>query len=118
MAELGEDFGELSRHICIVGYCQLAIVLLAIVRDYQGAASSRSCLPPDRRCKSDASACTLRAHLSTEESRDPDPIYGRYARLQYPNWAAKFFADALLLKIQTYLMKHQHIPELGTGHVP
>jgi hypothetical protein len=26
------------------------------------------------------------------------PIYGRYARLQYPNWAAKFFVDALLLK--------------------
>jgi hypothetical protein len=26
------------------------------------------------------------------------PIYGRYARLQYPNWATKFFIDALLLK--------------------
>jgi hypothetical protein len=24
------------------------------------------------------------------------PIYGRYARLQYPNWAAKFFIDSLL----------------------
>jgi len=26
------------------------------------------------------------------------PIYGRYAPLQYPNWAAKFFVDALLAK--------------------
>ncbi len=26
------------------------------------------------------------------------PIYGRYAPLQYPNWATKFFADALLAK--------------------
>jgi hypothetical protein len=24
------------------------------------------------------------------------PIYGRYGRFKYPNWAAKFFADALL----------------------
>ena len=24
------------------------------------------------------------------------PIYGHYERLKYPNWAAKFFVDALL----------------------
>jgi hypothetical protein len=28
------------------------------------------------------------------------PIYGSYAMLKYPNWAAKFFADALMLKIK------------------
>lgn len=27
------------------------------------------------------------------------PVYGGYSMLMYPNWAAKFFADALLLKI-------------------
>jgi hypothetical protein len=26
------------------------------------------------------------------------PIYGSYAPLQYPNWATKFFIDALLAK--------------------
>ena len=26
------------------------------------------------------------------------PIYGRYAPLQYPNWAAKFLADSLMLR--------------------
>ena len=26
------------------------------------------------------------------------PVYGRYAPLQYPNWATKFFIDALLAK--------------------
>ena len=26
------------------------------------------------------------------------PIYGRYAPLQYPNWAAKFLADSLALR--------------------
>lgn len=28
------------------------------------------------------------------------PIYGDYCNLSYPNWAAKFFADALMLKIK------------------
>ena len=26
------------------------------------------------------------------------PVYGRYAPLQYPNWATKFYVDALLAK--------------------
>jgi hypothetical protein len=26
------------------------------------------------------------------------PIYGRYAPLQFPNWATKFFADSLMLR--------------------
>jgi len=28
------------------------------------------------------------------------PIYGRYSFLQYPNWAAKFFADAIIMKMR------------------
>ncbi len=28
------------------------------------------------------------------------PVYGSYSTLMYPNWAAKYFADALLLKIR------------------
>jgi len=27
------------------------------------------------------------------------PLWGRYSMFEYPNWAAKFFADALMLKI-------------------
>lgn len=34
------------------------------------------------------------------------PIWGRYSMFEYPNWAAKFFADALMLK-----MAHITIPE-------
>ena len=33
------------------------------------------------------------------------PIWGRYSMFEYPNWAAKFFADALMLK-----MKNINIP--------
>lgn len=30
------------------------------------------------------------------------PIWGRYSMFEYPNWAAKFFADALLTEINNY----------------
>lgn len=33
------------------------------------------------------------------------PVWGRYSMFEYPNWAAKFFADALMLK-----MAHINIP--------
>jgi hypothetical protein len=33
------------------------------------------------------------------------PVWGRYSMFEYPNWAAKFFADALMLK-----MVHINIP--------
>lgn len=34
------------------------------------------------------------------------PIWGRYSMFEYPNWAAKFFADALMLN-----MAHINIPD-------
>jgi hypothetical protein len=27
------------------------------------------------------------------------PIWGAYSRFEFPNWAAKFFADALMLEM-------------------
>jgi len=27
------------------------------------------------------------------------PIWGAYSRFEFPNWAAKFFADALMLNM-------------------
>ncbi|MDV7395274.1 hypothetical protein RZS08_28055, partial [Arthrospira platensis SPKY1] len=27
------------------------------------------------------------------------PIWGAYSRFEFPNWAAKFFADALIMEI-------------------
>ena len=39
------------------------------------------------------------------------PIWGRYAPLSYPNWAAKFFVDALLLLSQeASCLPHKYLP--------
>ena len=100
VAELGEDFGELSSHVCVVGYCQLAIVLLQLYE-----------INKDQRHR-DLAILLIDDAKATQQLGSSDspyyggipgsqPIYGRYARLQYPNWAAKFFVDALLLKMKS-----------------
>jgi hypothetical protein len=37
------------------------------------------------------------------------PIWGDYSRFEYPNWAAKFFADALMMD-----MRDEAIPPVAT----
>ena len=47
------------------------------------------------------------------------PIYGRYAPLQYPNWATKFFIDALLAKQRTLsapIDRHKRVTRLQRPH--
>ncbi len=96
-AELAPDWKYLSRHICLTGYAQLAIIFLRLFQT-TGNDSYR------------ATAERLIADVArTQDLRDPSaphygaiagsfPIYGRYAPLQYPNWATKFFVDALIAK--------------------
>jgi hypothetical protein len=85
-----------SRHVCVTGLAQLGRTCLRIFdltgdSDYQEAA---------RRLARQVARC------QTLDHRDPGvrgavpgsaPIFGRYAPLQYPNWAAKFWVDLLLL---------------------
>jgi hypothetical protein len=40
------------------------------------------------------------------------PIYGRYERLKYPNWATKFFVDALLMLAEVQ-SGHNLLPYVG-----
>ena len=40
------------------------------------------------------------------------PVWGAYSRFEYPNWAAKFFADALMMD-----MYNEAIPPVATGFV-
>lgn len=100
-ADLGPDWDYLSRHICLTGYAQLAIVLFKLfdlVRDesYLNAALG---LVDDVAATQNV---TDRGAVHYGGIKGSLPIYGRYATLQYPNWATKFFIDALLTKKQTW----------------
>jgi hypothetical protein len=96
-AEIGENWEFLSRHVCLTGYAQLAIVFFRLYR-----------LDGDKRYLN-AALNLLDEVAATQEVSERSgpqygaikgsyPIYGRYAPLQYPNWAVKFFIDAMLAK--------------------
>ncbi|WP_024512620.1 hypothetical protein [Bradyrhizobium sp. ARR65] len=97
VSEIGENWELLSSHVCLTGYAQLAIVFFRLYR-----------LTGDKRYLN-AGLDLLDDVAATQDVTSPKtphyggikgslPIYGRYAPLQYPNWATKFFIDALLAK--------------------
>ena len=104
-AELGSDWAFRSKHICLTGCAQLAIVfyrLAALIQD-------QSFITPAERL-----IAQVAATQQTKASPAVDyggiagsyPIYGAYAPLQYPNWATKFMVDALLVRKQWREGKH------------
>lgn len=96
-AEIGENWEFLSRHLCLTGYAQLAIVFFRLY-DLEG---DKRYLDAGQRLLADVAATqdvTSRGSPQFGGIKGSFPIYGRYAPLQYPNWATKFFIDALLAK--------------------
>jgi hypothetical protein len=99
-AELYPTGEYASRHACLTGYAQLAIVLYRIFQ-LTGDATYRN--------TADHLLAAVARTQYLQDSSKPYygaiagsyPIYGRYAPLQYPNWATKFFIDGLLAKGQT-----------------
>ena len=86
---------ETSRSSCLTGNCQMACLWLRFHQadrnpGYYAAA------------KKAIFFVALTQNLKTSNPRirgaiaGSHPVYGRYERLKYPNWAAKFFVDALL----------------------
>ncbi len=94
--QVDEDGRPAARYCCLTGNCQLAIIWFKLYQStgkekYLDAAKRSlgfvmehqdlSCSNPD-----------LRGAI-----KGSHPIWGSYAPLSYPNWAAKFFIDAVLL---------------------
>ena len=105
VSEIGEDWEFLSNHLCLTGYAQLAIVffrLYELVKDDRYLRVGLSLLD-DVAATQDVSTPDV-AHFGA--IKGSYPIYGRYAPLQYPNWATKFFIDALLAKEAVLAASH------------
>ncbi len=94
-AELGPDWQYLSAHTCLTGYAQLAIVLyrLSTATDEVRYRETADRLLADVARRQSIETPGTPWHGAIAGSF---PIYGRYAPLQYPNWATKFFIDAIL----------------------
>ena len=96
-SEIGENWEFPSRHICLTGYAQLAIVLFGLY----GLDGDKRYLDTALQLLDDVAASQdVTAHGKPHRGaiKGSYPVYGRYAPLQYPNWATKFFVDALLAK--------------------
>jgi hypothetical protein len=91
----GPKWRATSRSSCLTGDCQAGNLWL---RFYENGHNSTYYDAAQK-------AITFVAHTQNLNLSLPNirgaiagsyPIYGRYERLKYPNWAAKFFVDALL----------------------
>jgi uncharacterized protein YyaL (SSP411 family) len=89
-----------GRYVCLTGNIQLSIVWLKLFVETK-----------DKRYWEAANKIIDEAKtLQNIKSKNPGirggikgafPITGSYSFLKYPNWAAKFFADALMIRIHT-----------------
>ena len=96
-SEIGENSEFLSSHLCLTEYAQLAIVFFrhyGLERDKRYLNAGLSLLN-DVAATQDVTSSRTPHYGGIKGSL---PIYGRYSPLQYPNWATKFFIDALLAK--------------------
>jgi uncharacterized protein YyaL (SSP411 family) len=92
----GPGWCETSWSSCLTGNCQMSRLWL---RFYE-TSGDRAYYIAARK------AITFVARTQSLKTSNPNirgaiagshPIYGRYERFKYPNWAAKFFIDALLM---------------------
>jgi hypothetical protein len=93
-----EKWNPIVKTECLTGIAQLSIIWFKLYE-----------LTDDLRYLNGAlDATDLLCHLHPINSRFKEikgaikgshPIWGRYAAIQYPNWATKFFADALMQRI-------------------
>ena len=98
-AEMGPAWTFRSRHICLTGCAQLAIVLLrlaALTKELRYVAPAERLIAQVATTQNTSAAGTR--HFGAIAGSYP--IFGAYAPLQYPNWATKFFIDALILRDQ------------------
>ncbi|MCB2119323.1 MAG: hypothetical protein KDE18_08475, partial [Rhodobacteraceae bacterium] len=93
-AELGPDWEFRSGHICLTGCAQLAIIFLRLA----AVTGNERYVPLAERLIAQVAATqTVRGEKRHSGAiAGSYPIQGAYAPFQYPNWATKFFADALL----------------------
>lgn len=89
-----------GRYICLTGSIQLAIVWLKLSAEtgdkrYSQAADK---LIDQVKARQNLTSKNLGIRGGIKGAF---PISGSYAFMKYPNWAAKFFADALMLRLKT-----------------
>jgi len=95
-----EDFSEVKWYRCLTGEAQMCIIWLLIAdhKDDPRFVNVASKVLDDL-CKVQPTSSFLKKKGGLPGSK---PYYGRYIAFRQPNWATKFFMDALYLEDQAY----------------
>ena len=93
-----EDWKKVKSYTCLTGNAQVAICLLLLEgREPDLRLVNASCKLVDFVCN----AQSLNHIIADRQGgvAGSRPIWGRYLTMRYPNWAAKFHSDALMMLI-------------------
>jgi len=84
-----------SRSSCLTGNCQMGLIWMRL---YETTCDTSYLRAAERTIRFVARTQYLNQSQAAHHGAigGSYPITGRYERLKYPNWAAKFFADALM----------------------
>lgn len=97
--EIEIDGRASARYCCLTGNCQLSIIWLKLYRrtgdEKYNRAAARAIDYVARHQDIRTSNLDLRGAI-----KGSHPVWGKYAPLSLPNWASKFFVDALLLRLE------------------
>ena len=86
---------EPASYYCLTGNAQMAVIWYRL---YQHSGEEKYRIAARRTLEFLKGKQRVRAHSSIRGAiAGSYPVWGRYLRLQYPNWATKFFADVLHL---------------------
>lgn len=98
-ATLNRKWHRTSSYSCLTGNAQLAIVWLRLYEMFDDARLLNASLKIIDQLKSVQDISTHRREIFGGVPGSY-PIWGQYMKLMYPNWAAKYFADALMLQMK------------------
>jgi len=98
-----QDWSPVKWYTCLTGNCQIAICWLIL---YEINNDPRLLNAAIKLVNLTSEKQKLRSINKNIRGAIPgsSPIWGRYMTMRYPNWAAKFYVDALM-KIETNLRK-------------
>lgn len=90
-----DDWSPAARYQCLTGTAQVGGVWLRLSQ----LTGDERLLDLGRRAVTQAAARQLRGDWADVDGALPGsfPVWGRYAPLQFPNWATKFLVDSLVL---------------------
>ena len=91
-----DNYKKIGNFECLTGYCQLAIIWLKIYKinnDYRFVNGALKAI--DRVSKFIPNYTLIKKKGGVPGSY---PFYGKYMFMRQPNWATKFFIDAILLE--------------------